>query len=124
MTKKKSQVFLRPLAQSIVDRLCARYDWTAGQVIERLAFYYAATQRLSAQLDVDLYDERWGGSPFDGVDEHGQDCFLGCVVYSDPEGLEPPEVVTTEIDLVDLVEVVKEGLTPVDGFGSVLEEEQ
>lgn len=122
MTKAKYQVFLDGRAQRVLDTLCKRFGWSSGQCIERLIRYYATTQKLVSNMDIDDFDDGWGEAPLD-FDENNNPIWGHCVVLSDPENLMPPEVVTSSPFLVDLVEAVKEGLTPMDGFGLGMEEE-
>lgn len=122
MTKAKYQVFLDERAEGILDALCKRFGWSSGQCIERLIRYYAATQKMVTQMDIDDYDDAWGQPPEGFDEETGQPIWRGCVVWSDPENVASPVVITSVSELVDLVEVVKEGLTPIDGFD--LDEEE
>lgn len=115
MTKAKYQVFLDEKSQELLDRLCKRFGWSCGQAIERLLRYYATTQAASRFFDIDDLDEQWGCAPWPD-EETGELVYGSGVIESDDENLHAPEIVATSANLVRLVEIVKEGLTPMDGF--------
>lgn len=108
MPKAKLQAYLEGESFEKLERLAKRFGWTAGQVVDRLIAYYARTQAAVVGFDTDEYDERWGAAP----DESG-----ACVIYTDPEGFDASECISTCDELAELVESVKEGLIPYAGFG-------
>lgn len=120
MAKIKNQLFLDERPQSILNGLCARFGWSSGQAVERLLFYYTATQRTVSFLDVDIFDDRWGG-PGDIEMVDGSE--PGCVILSDPSECVAPEVCATSQTIVRVVETIKDGLTPLNGFALDSDEE-
>lgn len=108
MPKQKLQAYLEGDTFEKLERLAKRFGWTSGQVVDRLVGYYARTQAAVLGFDTDQYDERWGGDE----GESGS-----CVIFTDPEGFDASECVSTCEGLCELVEAVKEGLIPFDGFG-------
>ena len=113
MTRTRYQVFFEEDACRMVDRLCKRYGWTPSQLMERLLRFYCRTQLAVVGYTVqDEFDS--DGTPlsvlFESLPEEGYDA--GDCYVSIPEGV------------LRLVELIQEGLVPIEGFESLDQDDE
>lgn len=114
MAKRKFQIYVRPKAAKFFESLLDRYGWTGGDGLERLLLFYRQAQMSVEGLTLDEASEEDGLLPeFDS-----QECEVWPLVIRAKTGEAAPCG-----PFEDLARVVFGGLTPVEGFRALDEEE-